>query len=517
MTNKINKKLKKLLSTLHKSGLLDWAEKLKTEFPKAEIYLVGGAVRDAILNRAENKDFDFVARKVPMKKLQTFLNKLGWVEELGKNFGVLKFKPEKLIKDENSSPLDIALPRKEISTSQGDYKDFKVEFDKNIDIKHDLLRRDFTINAIALDIFKNQIIDPFSGIKDIKNKIIKCVGKPEERLKEDYTRILRAVRFACQLNFEIGNKTKIALKKLALRLNDKNKSNEWISPREVIAKEFLKALSNDYLKAIELYDKLGLFKILMPEILKMKKCPQPKNYHTEGDVWKHTILALKKINSPEFKKFEKKLDKIFTSYDKERLELILAVLFHDIGKPYTIQTPKKNGTDRIRFNNHDNIGGKLTEKICRRLALSTPPGLGINYDTVAWPVSKHMIMVHGHPNQLRSQTIEKYFFSGRYPGKNLIKLAYLDSLATITTNGPVNTDLISALLKRIKEMKKLVKKKHTHQSLPAPLLSGNEIMQILKLKPGKKIGQIKNKIREKQLDGQIKNKKQAKGYVSMLK
>ncbi len=515
MSNTTNKNLKKLLTTLRKSGVLDWAEKLQTEFPKAEIYLVGGAVRDAIMKNFNTKDLDFVVQKVEFKELQKFLNKLGWVEELGKNFGVLKFKPEKFAKDKNFIPLDIALPRKEISINQGSYKDFNVQFDKDLEIKYDLSRRDFTINAIALNIFKNQIINPFNGIDDIKNKVIKCVGKSDERLKEDYTRILRAVRFACELNFKINNQTKLAIKKYAIHLNDKNKLNEWISPREVIAKEFLKTFESDYLQAINLYDKLGLFKILIPEILLMKKCPQPKNFHTEGDVWQHSILALQKINSSEFKKFEKKLDKIL-KVKNNRLELILSVLFHDIGKPLTLQTPQKHGTDRIRFNSHDNIGGKLTEKICRNLALSTPLNLGINYKNISWLVSKHMLLVHGHPTQLRSQTIEKYFFSNRYPGKNLIKLAFLDSLATITTTGPVDMELISALLKRIKKMKKLVKKKQSKQKLPTPLLSGNEIMQILKLKPGKKIGKIKNNLRELQLSGKIKNKKQAIEYIKNM-
>ncbi len=574
---RINNNLKTLLIDLKKQGVLDWAKKLQKEFSKAEIYLVGGAVRDSILpafapkksywttagkDKNKIKDLDFVVRNISFKNLHFFLNKLGWVEELGKNFGVLKFKPEKKIKDPNFEPLDIALPRSEMSTSQGGYKDFKIKFNKDLNIKKDLLRRDFTINAVALRLpafatnaptglwrtgscvlkhkkncGKFQIIDPFDGVSDINKKIIKCVGKPEERLQEDYTRILRAVRFACQLDFKIENKTKIALKKLAPRLNDFlqtrevkvrggfKKITDFVAPREVVAKEILKAFSENHLKAIKLYDQLGLFKILMPEILKMKKCEQPKNFHTEGDVWKHTILALQKINSPEFKKFEKELDKIINTTtvqhknmntNKNKLELILGVLFHDIGKPATIQTPEKDGTDRIRFSNHDNVGGKLTQKICQRLVLSSPPNLGISCDNISWLVKKHMILIHGHPSKLKSTTIEKYFFSDKYPGKNLIKLTYLDSLATITKTGPVSVDLILALLTRIKKMKKLVKEKKEKQNLPAPFLNGNEIMQILKIKPGKKIGEIKNKIREKQLVNKIKNKKQARQFVKKL-
>jgi len=554
--NSAERKLNSFIKSLEKSGILDWSKKLQKKFPDAEVYLVGGAVRDAILSpsafapRSFNpiaptdkkslgamadrlqciKDLDFVVRKVSLGDLKKVLSKLGWVEELGKSFGVLKFKPKGL-----NSDLDIALPRKEVSISQGGYKDFKIKFDKNLNIEQDLLRRDFTINAITILLGeKFEIIDPFNGIQDVKNKKIKCVGDAKERLSEDYTRILRAVRFACQLDFEIVPELKKVIKKLASHLNDfiqtrkvkvrggYKKIIDYVAPREVVAKELLQAFSEDYLKAIDLYDKLGLFKVLMPEILKMKKCPQPKKYHTEGDVWVHTVMALKNINSKKFVSFEKRINKIFQIQDskfqiQDKLELILAVLFHDIGKPVVIQVPKKDGVDRIRFNNHDNVGAKLTDKICRRLALSTPEKLGIDYTHVKWLVRKHMLLVYGHPSKLRPNTIEKYFFSDKYPGKNLIKLAWLDMSATITAKGPLKYDLINILLKRIKDMKSLVKTKKAKQSLPEPLLNGVEIMKICKLKPGIEIGKIKDKLREKQLKGEIKGKKEAGEFLKEIK
>ncbi len=545
MDKKTHKNLSKFLKSLKQSGVLDWVKKLQKEFSKAEVYLVGGAVRDAILGVKDNKDYDFVVKSVPMKKLEEFLNKLGWVEELGKNFGVLKFKPKRFLKNKDFEPLDIALPRSEFSLKPGGYKDFKVKFNKDLDIEEDLLRRDFTINAIAINIAtpspplvrEGELVDPFGGTGDIKKKIIRCVDGPEERLSEDYTRILRAIRLACQLDFEIENRTKKAIKKLAPRLNDKTKDGDFVSPREVIAKELLKAFLEDHLKAFDLCDKLGLFKVLVPEILKMKNCPQPENFHSEGDVWQHTRLCLEKMNSLQFKRFEKKIDKLLETkkcradiallartrnkeikesanyVNKDKLELIFGLLFHDLGKPYTIETPEKDKVERIRFYEHDNVGADMALRICKRLALSAPAGIGIDCDNLSWLVRKHMMLIHGHPSEFRSTTIEKYFFSDRFPGKNLIKLAYLDSLATIPKSGKLESDLIKALLKRIKEMKALVKRNQAREMLPPPLLNGNEIMKILKIEPGRKVGEIKEKLREKQLKGEIKNKREAKRFV----
>lgn len=521
----VNKKhqshLQKFLLTLEKSEVFNWSKKLIKEFPQAEVYLVGGAVRDAILGVKENKDFDFVVRGVSMKKLEEFLATLGWVEKLGRNFGVLKFKPKKFIQDKNFEPLDIALPRSDFSFNTGGYKDVKVKFDKDLPIEEDLLRRDFTINAIAYNLIKKDIVDPYDGLIDLKNKTIRAVGKPEIRFKEDYSRILRAIRLSCQLNFKIEEQTFKAIKKLVKNLNAKNEAEEWVVPRETLAKEILRAFFYNQLVAFEMSDEVGVFKILMPELLKMKNCPQPENFHSEGDVWQHTKLALSKIKSRQFFIFEKKIESLIgENMDiskerqiKEKIELIMAVIFHDIGKPYTIETPEKNGTDRIRFNDHDNWGANLFGKIASRLSLSAPENYGLNIENVEKMIGKHMMLIHGHPSEFRPTTIEKYFFSENFPGINLIKLAYLDSLATIPQGGKLEMDLVGSLMKRIKAMRSLVADKKNKALLPKPLLNGNEIMRLLKITSGKEVGQLKEKLREAQLMGKIKNKLEAKKYL----
>jgi len=525
--NNIHNKLNKIKENLKNYKCYEVLENLLEKFPKAEIFLVGGAVRDNILDR-KTKDYDFVVRNIPAEKLENFLSERGKVNLVGQTFGVFKFVPQN---STMSEPLDIALPRKDYSLGTGGYRDVEIETYPCLDIKDDLSRRDFTVNAMALKIGseKLEIIDPFNGLDDLKSGLIKAVREPKDRFQEDYSRMLRALRFVCQMNpvdqdnekeWQIEKKTWQALKENIGKLNKikrkiKLKRNGNLSlprvdekrvvPYEVIAKEFLKAFKANPIKALELYDKSGALKEIAPELLKMKDCPQPKNFHYEGDVWEHTKIALQKLFSDEFKK----------EFNNEppSLELILATLFHDIGKPYTIQTPEKHGTDRIRFNEHDVVGSKLTKKIAKRLKLSSPEKIGINIENVAWLVQQHMILVRGDITKMRNSTIEKYFFNPDKPSKDLLKISFADVSATIPKNGQPNFREYNQMKKRIKELKEMGEDK---DKLPNRLINGNEVMKELGIDPGPKVGKILKKVREKQLQGDLKTKKQALKFVKEL-
>ncbi|MFA5050741.1 MAG: CCA tRNA nucleotidyltransferase [Patescibacteria group bacterium] len=494
MLSKNTNNFKLNLEFLNKDKNFSFLNKLQKKFPKAEIYLVGGAVRDLFLKK-ETKDYDFVICKVKISDLEKFLANLGQVEFVGKSFGVFKFTPKG---GDKHNPFDIALPRRDFSFNTGGYRDVKVLTNPNLPIEEDLSRRDFTINAIAVEIKTGNIIDPFNGLKDLKNKIIRSVGKPKDRFKEDYSRMLRAIRFACQLDFQIEKNTWQAIK-------SKIKSITKAVPYEIIAREFLKSFYFNPVKALDLFDQSGFFKVIMPEILKMKNCPQPKNFHSEGDVWVHTRLALEKLFSPQFKK----------QFGDERpnTELIIATLFHDLGKPPTIQTPEKNHTDRIRFNEHDVVGAEKTKKICERLKFSSPENFGVDPEKIAWLIKNHMLLVHGNALKMRPQTIEKYFFNPNLPGENLLKLSFADISATILEKGHSDFGDFKNMLKRIKELKKLSANK---KELPKPILNGNEIMKEFKLKPGPRIGELLEILREKQLEGKIKDKKSALTFFKNL-
>ncbi len=497
---------------LEKGEDFGFLNKIKGEFPQAEVFLVGGAVRDLLLLRP-TKDYDFVVRNVPAGNLEDFLAKEGTVNLVGQTFGVFKFIPRQ---GDPHNPIDIALPRKDFSLAIGGYRDVEIQSNPNLAIQEDLSRRDFTINALAVNLTKEQgekrIVDLFGGLDDLKKGLIRTVGRPEQRFKEDYSRLLRGIRLACQFNFQIEEYTWQAIKEKIKGLNEIKRSVELIPdgqfaepkvaetrvvPYETIAKEFLRAFAFNPSRAFDLYDQSGAFQELMPEILKMKDCPQPENYHTEGDVWEHTRLALKNLTSADFKKqFETELSN----------EVIIAVLLHDLGKPYTLQTPEKDGADRIRFNEHDVVGARMAKEIADRLKLSSPDKIGLDAEEMSWLVENHMILIRGDIAKMRPGTIEKYFFSPRFSGDKLLQVSFADISATITKEGGPNFDKFNQMLERIENLRKLSQNK---KDLPESLLNGHKIMEIFNLKPGPKVGELLGVLREEQLNGKIRDKDEA--------
>ncbi|HRY63272.1 MAG TPA: HD domain-containing protein [Patescibacteria group bacterium] len=512
--------LEKTIKGLEEGGFLDWEKIVRQQ--GGEIFLVGGAVRDSLLGDREIKDFDFAVRGVEIEKLGKILGRLGRVELVGKNFGVYKFVPEgKKMK----VALDIALPRTEISLATGGYKDFKVSYNHKLEIKEDLGRRDFTINAMAWNLGTGELIDEFGGWKDLKNKKIRTVGNAYERFHEDYSRMLRGIRFACQLDYEIQETTFVALKKLIGKINDQ-RGEERIVPYEMIGEEFLKAFVADPVGAFDLYDKSGAMQEIVPELLAMKNCPQPKNWHSEGDVWTHTRLCLKNLSGEAFQeRFEQPIifgdegkrqkaslaereSRRAKGKNKEKLfgaELVMAVLWHDVGKPLTIITPDKDGSDRIRFNGHDESGADLAEGIFKKLKLSAAPDFDFEPERASWLIRRHHLFDTKPATEMKNSTLEKYFFSERYSGEDLLKLGFIDQSSSIQENGEPSLDNLNLMVKRIEELKKLGKGRR----LPKPLIDGNEVMKILKIKPGKKVGKILEELREKQLTGKIKDREGA--------
>ncbi|NOY84700.1 MAG: CCA tRNA nucleotidyltransferase [Nitrospirae bacterium] len=467
------------------------------DFPEAEIYLVGGAVRDLLWQR-ETKDYDFLIRGVSAKKLGDFLRQHGKVSWVGKNFGVYKFIPH--LKP-FAEAIDIALPRTESSFSQGGgYRDFEIVSDPELPVEEDLKRRDFTINAMAADLKQKNLIDPFEGLKDLEAGLIRTVGDPGLRFSEDSSRLLRGLRFVSQFDFSFEKETWATLKQLIFGLSALREDGTPVVPRETIAKEFIKAMVLHPVRAFDLWDESGAFAVLIPELLAMKNCPQPENHHSEGDVWIHTRLALSQLLSLEFKaEFEQPLN----------AEIVLAVLFHDIAKPLTIQTPEKDGTDRIRFHQHDTLGAKMTRKIVNRLKLSSYPKESqyyVNEDGLAWLVEKHLILVQGQIEQMRAATIERHFLSPNRPGATLLQLIYCDGMATVPKN-PKNHQLhYWAMKDRILKIEALALEQ---AKIPAPLLGGREVMTVANITSGRAVGQYLALIREEQLNGRISSTQEA--------
>ncbi|MCH7492943.1 CCA tRNA nucleotidyltransferase [Patescibacteria group bacterium] len=468
---------------------LSFLKKLQKNIPEAEFFLVGGIVRDTILGRP-SKDYDLVVRKVTINKLQKSLSSLGQVNLVGKNFGVLKFQPKNTKLPE---PIDIALPRTEHSWQTGGYRDFDIQSDPQLPIAKDLERRDFTINALAYNINDRKLVDLFNGQKDIKKKTIRTVGQPNKIFKEDYSRLLRAIRFACQLNFDIDTATWGSIK-TQIKFINKKMDGDYVVPREVIAQEMVKSFSASPTLALDLYDKSQAVALLMPDMLKMKGCPQPTEFHAEGDVWQHTQLCLKNLSSSKFK----------NNFGAKKLspELIFSLMWHDLGKPSTMKK-----MDRLRYNNHDNVGADLAQDIMKRLKLSSA---GLDTDSVAWLIRRHMIAAYTKKSPMKNTTVEKYFYNEQWPGQDLLKLIFADVQATVPTNGRPDFSSYQVIAKQVADLKNVSPLK---KSLPKIIINGHEVMKHLKIKAGPKIGKLLELLREEQLGGNIKSKSQALKFI----
>ncbi|MCX6811210.1 MAG: HD domain-containing protein [Candidatus Berkelbacteria bacterium] len=489
-----------------KEKRFQFIRKIHKDSSQVKVFLVGGAVRDLINNSAvPPEDLDFVVEGIERNELEEFLEKNGIVKDVeSRAFGVFIFIP----KGEKNS-FDIALPRDEHWLGEG-YKDIEVKTE-GLSIKDDLARRDFTINAMALNLRNFELVDEFKGKEDLKNKIIRTVGKPEERFQEDPSRILRGVRFAVQLNFKIDEATFVGMKDKLIEITkpiEDDISKKRVA-EEVIAKEFLKAFNKNLVKTLKLYDQVGLLEELLDEVKAMQGVKQPQNFHSEGDVYKHTLLALDKL---------KESKPVIGKDNKISINLKLALLFHDIGKPQTY-TPPEGKDDRIHFNEHDEIGAKIVKEIIDRLKLTSQApesGLHVDEETVIWLVRKHMILITAKPEEMKLTTFEKYFFREDGVGDELLRLSWADISATIPPSGKPDYSIYNAFVKKINEIRETVKTKQKERTLPESLINGNDVMKVLKIKSGPRVGEVLAKIRELQLKGTIKTKEEALKKVKNL-
>ncbi|MBI5793657.1 CCA tRNA nucleotidyltransferase [Candidatus Uhrbacteria bacterium] len=251
--------------------------------PNAQLYLVGGALRDTLLGRKmAEMDFDFVIRGLEADAVQTWFSTQGEINLVGQHFGVFKFMPRGYSSDRIAF-IDLALPRTEAVAegSLGGYKDFDVQSDPNLPIEDDLARRDFTMNAIAFDVRMEKLVDPFQGQTDLSQKIIRAVGNPEERFREDLTRMLRAIRFSAELGFTIEESTMSAIQTLMSEINRMREVDgklEFVVPREIVGEELAKALFRNPSRATLILRDSGALKELflgIQDVLAQKDYLEP--------------------------------------------------------------------------------------------------------------------------------------------------------------------------------------------------------------------------------------------------
>lgn len=322
----------------------------------AEIFEVGGCVRDHLLGIV-HKDRDILIRGLAMERLKALLAPYGKVAVVGKAFGVLKISPH----EEPQTGYDIALPRKEKSTGVG-HRDFDVDFDPSLPVEEDLGRRDFTINAMAWDLRKDLLIDPFGGAVDLQNKCLRMVFA--KAFEEDPLRLVRAVQFAARFGLTIEPATYEAMKKNASLI--KTVSAERIV--EELRKLFLAPLPS---RGIELMRETGLLAFIFPEVEALRGIEQDKL--PGDDVYSHTMRVLDAARADEY--VEHRGD----------LELLLAALFHDVGKAATRRFDKAK--DRIVFYTHQLVSKRMCRKWMTRMKVTL---LGVEPKNVETLVEHHM-------------------------------------------------------------------------------------------------------------------------------
>jgi poly(A) polymerase len=233
----------------------------------------------------------------------------------------------------------------------------------------------------------------------------------------------------------------------------------------------------------------------MPDLLPMRGCPQPPNYHAEGDGWVQTRLALERLASAEWGE----------EWPGKRpgAEVILAVLLHDVAKPATIATPEKDGTDRIRFNGHDHVGARMAKALCERLKLSQFPRESewhIDADRLAWLVAHHLLLVHGDIADMKNSTIERYFFADPGAGEQLLMVMWADGMATLPPFGVPDLSNYRAMRARIATLAALDRQR---KGLPPPLIDGRRVMAEFGMAPGPVVGKYLALVREAQLAGEV--------------
>ncbi len=429
-------------------------------------YIAGGAVRDFYLEK-EIHDIDIATSAKPEEVKKIFLQSF----DRGKAFGVVAVK-------NNDFEFEVATFRNDIGIADH-RRPKKVEFTT---AEQDAKRRDFTVNALFFDPEKSEIIDYVNGIADLKNKIIRFVGIPEERIEEDYLRMLRAVRFTSRLGFKLDKNSEKAIKENAHKITD-------ISA-ERIREELTTIITGQNRKeALVCLESLGLLKIILPELIILKGVTQPPEFHSEGDVWTHTLLAMESLDNPS-------------------AELAWTVLFHDIAKPQT-QGFRDHPKSKITFFEHDTQSAQMAGRILDRLKFSNA-----FIESCIWAISQHMRIVNAFRGM--SERKQKKLFTHPHI-QLLLDLTKADLGASIRPNGKPETEMYFEALKKKDQFEKQASQEEKQQLKKFTLITGNDIMEKLKIPASPKVGEIKKKIEEAFLEEKITTREEALEMIRDLK
>ena len=415
-----------------------------------QAYLVGGCVRDLLLGR-EPADYDVTTDATPDEVMRI----LPETYAVGAQFGVVLVP----VRDAGGNTVEVATFRSDIGYSDGRHPD-QVRFSKSA--QEDVERRDFTINGLLLDSLGNEVLDFVGGRKDLDAGIIRTIGRPEVRFAEDKLRMLRAVRFAARFGYTIEPETFSAIQKLAGGIDQVS--------RERVRDELTKMLTEGHAsQAFLLLHETGLLREVLAEISAMEGVRQPPEFHPEGDVFVHTLLLLQELPHPCSP------------------TLAWGALLHDVGKPSTFRV----APDRIRFDNHVDIGVKMAGEICQRLRFSNDDA-----EQILALVANHMRFAH--VPQMKESTFKKFVRMPHF--EEHVELHRLDCQSS-------HRDLTSYNFTRER-----IAAIPPETIRPTPLISGDDLIAA-GYPPGPRFKEILSLVEDAQLEGRLQSKDNAMEYV----
>ena len=410
-------------------------------------YFAGGCVRDMVRGLVP-KDYDIATDARPEVVQALFPRTFA----VGAHFGVI-------IVLENGFQFEVATFRSDDAYIDGRHPS-AVHFSSPEEDAH---RRDFTINGMFYDPVAENVIDLVGGCADIDAKLVRAIGDPARRFEEDRLRMLRAVRFATTLDYEIDKTTWEALVANAPSINQ-------ISAERIRDELIRIFVSPNRMRGWDLLDSSGLMPAILPELDAMKGVLQPEQFHPEGDVFVHTRLMLKLLS------------------EEVSVPLVFAVLFHDVAKPITATVDK---TGRIRFNEHDRIGAQMTDAIMRRMRFS-----GAEIEATVEMVRQHMVFKDA-PN-MRVAKLKRFMARPTF-GEEL-ELHRVDCESS------------HRMLDNYEFLQRKREEFANEPIIPPPLVRGDDLIA-LGLKPGPKFGKILESVETRQLEGTLRTRDDALEWV----
>jgi len=458
------------LANLQRTSASPLLVKLGTLFTNAgfELALVGGPVRDAFLGR-ETNDLDFTTSANPDQILSVLKGNVDAHWDIGRDFGTIGAR--------------IGDTTVEITTYRADQYDADsrkphVVFGK--DLNDDLFRRDFAVNAMALRLPEGVFVDPFNGLQDLLDGVIRTPGKPEDSFSDDPLRMMRAARFASQLGFQIHEDTFSAMKSMADRI-------EIVSAERIQVELSKLLLGANPREGLEALVDSGLAQIVIPELPALKL--EIDEHHHHKDVYQHTLTVL-----------EQAID-----YEKDYglegdLVLRLAALMHDIGKPATRKLETGGG---VTFYHHDVVGSKLAGKRLKEL----------KFDNETIKAVSRLIELHlrffGYSDQPWSDSaIRRYV---RDADEQLLRLHAL-TRADVTTRNQKKSDRLAHAYDDLEKRIAILAEQEELNAI-RPDLSGEEIMEILGITPGPEVGEAYRYLLELRLDEGPLSEEEAKSRL----